>query len=465
MALPLRRLRNLLPEEEQDPRLLRLLPDNAVDDTAQQPAVSPSLPRIQSDPDRLPDGGFRRPIVQSLPQVDAPQDVTDPSIAIPTKLRRTEDLPDAPAAPEYKAKHDVGHRIIAGLKTMGHVAPQLLADPLSAPVVFGMGAADPNKPYKLRRHEQLGRQREQQTYDLGVQKEQAQIDNLGMVPVSVPDGRGGYVTTQVQKGKQAGVLQGNERTRISGERQTEQTRRTEAYISHLNGLPAKAQAEAARKIWMSGVADGQDDLKADLAKRMGLTEDLPDTDKGTVKTDANGNFTVVHSRSGESNTVTDSETGKPTGSFAQTQLTSQNVRAKAHEAASNARTALLAGNKKESERLDRLAKAAEIHGDLLAGKELMNSSDPETKQKGAAIVQQATGKLKGYPEYSQDGENAGPSQFESPVTQPASVNTDLMPGKGKFDRARYVKVYQRMHKGKQPSQAEVEDAETRWTNP
>jgi hypothetical protein len=93
-------------------------------------------------------------------------------------------------------------------------------------------------------------------------------------------------------------------TQINANRLNETQRRNDAYIGHLNDLPGEKQAEAARKMWMSGVADGNPDLKAELGKRMGIKEELPDTDKGKVEVNADGNYIVVHPRSGNVTDVT-----------------------------------------------------------------------------------------------------------------------------------------------------------------
>lgn len=56
------------------------------------------------------------------------------------------------------------------------------------------------------------------------------------------------------------------------------------------------------------------------------------------------------------------------------------------------------------------------------------------------------------------------SQGEQDASAP-TVNRELMPDNGRFDRNRYIKTFQRMHGGKQPTQEQIEDAEVRWTNP
>lgn len=85
--------------------------------------------------------------------------------------------------------------------------------------------------------------------------------------------------------------------------------RNRAYMAHLEGLPQEKQAEGARKMWMAGVADGNPELKAELARRMGLKEELPDTDKGSVQVDGKGNYQVVHGRTATAKTVEGTTTG------------------------------------------------------------------------------------------------------------------------------------------------------------
>jgi hypothetical protein len=270
-----------------------------------------------------------------------------------------------------------------------------------------------NRAYKLQRAD------EGVAHHLAEEQKQAQVANMGQVPVTLANGTTVYTTKAHAAdlmNKQQGVAQ------VQG-RLDEQKRRNDAYIGHVNDLPKERQSEAARKMYMSGIADGNDELKAELAKRMGLTEELPDSDKGSVQTDAKGNLTVVHTRRAGATAVTDDTTGAPVGSFKKTQeegrntrqakqITAQDARQRASIAAAASRQAASIGDRQKARMLDRVAKASKIHGDALAGDELAKSTDATTRERGKAMAAQARKALVGYGDvYQVDAQgNAAPKQ-------------------------------------------------------
>lgn len=212
--------------------------------------------------------------------------------------------------------HGFKNRMKSGLLNALSAAPQERA------AAFVQGVAAPNlirkKLTQADATQNLGQQ-------LGIARERAQVAQMGLSQVQVPQygPNGEYqgsVSANVPQKDVGRLLQGNARTNISGAQQSERRRRNDAYVGHLNDLPAEKRSEAARKIWLSGVADGNDELKADLAKRMGITEELPDSDKGSLQTDNKGNFTVIHTRQGTAAPILNESTNQPIGSFQQTQL-------------------------------------------------------------------------------------------------------------------------------------------------
>lgn len=345
-------------------------------------------------------------------------------------------------------------------------------DPVTAAIAgFGTGAlgatASPNFKNRLTKDWELRKTGADLSQQLGLQKEQAQIDSLGQVPISVPDGRGGYINTTVPKGKQAQVLGSNARNNIAQDRLGETKRRVDAYVSHIDDLPKEKQAEAARKIWLSGVADGNDELKATLGKRMGITEDLPDSDKGTLDKDANGNIIVVHSRQGTSSGVTNDVTGKPQGSFAATQQKDRNANARAQRENSRGNALIMAGRQaaslgdpaefeRQAADADDDAKDAESEADALS-----KSQMPSDKATARQLKSEAGRYRRQAREFRIKGSQAtGAQRAVGGGQAPAAPAV-----KGKFDRGKYVKTFQRLHKGTQPTQEQIEQAETMWTNP
>lgn len=177
--------------------------------------------------------------------------------------------------------------------------------------------------------------------DIAIQKEQTAREMAQMVPIY--DTAGNIIGTAPRRTSAATQIRATD----TATRASETKRRNDAYIGHLTDLPKEKQAEAARKMWMSGVADGNDELKADLAKRMGLSETLPDTDKGTIQTDASGNFRVIHGRTGTSNTVTDETTGNAVGAWSPVQFKAaeegRDKRAQARNVQSEKNATIMAG--------------------------------------------------------------------------------------------------------------------------
>lgn len=192
------------------------------------------------------------------------------------------------------------------------------------------GTAAPNFKNRLTREWKLKQSGQDLQNQLGLAKEKATIDAAGFVPMVV----NGQIV-QVPR-KSAGTVA------LGQGRLGETRRRNDAYIGHLNDLPKEKQAEGARKLYQSGIADGNDELKAELAKRMGLTEELPDSDKGTVQVDAAGNLKVVHTRAGTATDVTD-DSGAPVGSFQRTQEKGRDARARAQRENSRGNALIMAG--------------------------------------------------------------------------------------------------------------------------
>lgn len=198
--------------------------------------------------------------------------------------------------------------------------------------------------------------------DIAIQKEQTAQQMAQMVPIY--DAAGNVISMAPRKTAAGTQIRATDTSTRAGETK----RRNDAYIADIERRPKKEQAEAARKIYQSGVADGDDEFKATLAQRMGLQEKLPDSDKGTVQTDANGNFTIVHPRTATAETVTDKTTGNPAGSWSAAQF----------------RQAEEGRNKRAEER----RKQSERNATIMAGGQVARMGDPTIHQKNIAEIDQ-----------------------------------------------------------------------------
>lgn len=181
------------------------------------------------------------------------------------------------------------------------------------------------KPAQTRRQRAIGDATDQLGRDLAIEKEQTARQMNELVPVNVPivgaDGSiTGYEPRMVPRRTQGSIANQTAGTAQRGQRNA-------AYIGHLADIPAEKQSAEALKMWKAGLADGNPELKAEIAKRLKLPGTLPDSDKGTIEVDANGNYTVVHGRTATANQVTAPKTATdgttapaPVGAFKATAL-------------------------------------------------------------------------------------------------------------------------------------------------
>jgi hypothetical protein len=142
------------------------------------------------------------------------------------------------------------------------------------------------------------------------------IEQGDLVPFQLPDG-----TWSVAPRKNIGGLQS--RQQIATQGQSIRKQQLEEYKGrHAQMAKHEAMQDAQRK-YNSGIADGNDDLKEEMARELGLPEGtrLPDHDKGQIVTDANGNYGVASARTKTFSPLTQpSDTGRPrtVGSFQKT---------------------------------------------------------------------------------------------------------------------------------------------------
>jgi hypothetical protein len=128
-----------------------------------------------------------------------------------------------------------------------------------------------------------------------------------MVPFQLPDGS----WTQVPL-KQAAVLgsrQQSQQSTLSLRRQ-----QMDAHNKRWDSMGKHEAAQDAQRLYNSGAADDNDDLRDEIARRMNLPEGtrLPPHTQGEVRVDANGNYIVVDKRAKTAAPVTQpSETGTP----------------------------------------------------------------------------------------------------------------------------------------------------------
>ena len=172
---------------------------------------------------------------------------------------------------------------------------------------------------------------------LGVEKERATIANASMVPISVPDGRGGYIQTMVPQGKAAATLQASEKTR-QGQQKIDET--AEQNKAHRDRWSALGRAERKRQItneYKAGMLRTPQQLQ-DAADELEIPGELqPAFIRGEMRDalDAKGNLIEVNRRTGAVTAPT--QDGQPVQSYEVTKEANRNQRAKDFLAASMAR--------------------------------------------------------------------------------------------------------------------------------
>lgn len=187
---------------------------------------------------------------------------------------------------------------------------------------------------EARLQNQLGR-------DVTLAKARQGLEMNDLIPFQLPDGS----WTQVPR-KTAGTL-ANRQWYQKGQLSARKAQLDEYKSRHAQMARHEAMQDAQRK-YNSGLADGNDDLKDEMVKELGLPEGtrLPDHNQGQVVTDANGNFQIVDRRTKTATPVTQpSETGtpQPVGSMTGTLERGRNQRAAAAQAGANQRAGMRQG--------------------------------------------------------------------------------------------------------------------------
>lgn len=210
------------------------------------------------------------------------------------------------------------------------------------------------RPLQTRRQRDIEKATGQLSQDLAVQKAQIERDTSQMVPFQLPDGSVTYVPA-----KTAGSLA----VRQQGQQSTlsERKRMNDAHVKRWDTMGKHEAAQDAQRLYNSGAADDDDDLKDEVVRRMGLPvgTKLPNSTQGQVSVDASGNFILVNRRTGQAAPVMQpAAEGQPparVGSFQKTTEagrerrfnageTGRNVRAANREAGVSARAANRGGN-------------------------------------------------------------------------------------------------------------------------
>lgn len=183
-------------------------------------------------------------------------------------------------------------------------------DPVTAAIAgFGAGlggaTASPNFTNRLRRQQRLGQYGAELKNQLGLQKEQAQIDSATMVPVILDNGQQVLVPA-----KQAATLASHQQEiGMRGDTLEARRKRWDALGEHEGARDAQA-------LYNSGAADDSAELRAEIAKRLRLPAGtaLPPRGLGNqIKLDENGNYTVISPRKVGSTGVGSYETTREVG--------------------------------------------------------------------------------------------------------------------------------------------------------
>lgn len=271
----------------------------------------------------------------------------------------------------------------------------------------GSGIVQPNtinRAYKLNRADQ------DVAHHLGEAKEQAQVASMGQVPVTLANG----TTVYTSKAKAADLInrqQGVSQTQQKIDEAAEQNEAHRARWAHMDVHTATADVI---KKWNSGMLTDPRDRQA-AAEVLGMQGELKEKFiRGEIRDglDESGKFVEINRQTGAvTNTGQKSyETTKEAGrNTRQTKALAMQASA---IAATNSRDAANRGDRQMARQLDRVSKAAKIHGDLLAGKEMQNSKDATEKERGRVIEAQARKSLAGFNDvYDIDaGGNVAPKQ-------------------------------------------------------
>jgi len=173
--------------------------------------------------------------------------------------------------------------------------------------------------------------------DVALDKNRVAIEQGQMVPFQLPDG----TWTQVPA-KSAAVLA----SRQQGQQGTLSIRRQQM-DSHNKRWDTMAKHEAAQdaqRLYNSGAADDNEDLRDEIASRMGLPvgTKLPPSTQGQLAVDSSGNYILVNKRTGADKPVLQGE--KPVASMQNTLEAGRNRRAAAAQTGANQRAAMRGTN-------------------------------------------------------------------------------------------------------------------------
>lgn len=177
------------------------------------------------------------------------------------------------------------------------MAAQNTDNPLAIATAFGVGAGggavNPNFKNRLVRNFKLQQVGGELGQGLKLEKDRAIIEQGQMVPFQLPDG----TYTQVPA-KSAAVLASRQQGQANV--LSERKRNLNARVKRWEGMAGHEAAQDAQRLYNSGAADDDDDLKDEIVRRMGLPVGtrLPNATQGQLAVDDQGNYIVVNRRSG-----------------------------------------------------------------------------------------------------------------------------------------------------------------------
>lgn len=197
----------------------------------------------------------------------------------------------------------------------------------------GLGSAVA-QPGAITREFELGKANQDISRTLAEQHARNTVDNAGLVPVQLNDGR----TVMVPRAK-AGDISSRQQTIDQGERRVSNSEAlAKAHAERWDKMDQHLAAQEAQQMYNSGMADDNPDLLAAIGKRLGLPATPGPHTLGQIKVDDKGNYTIINRRTGA---VTD--TGE--GSFNATQEAGRNTRSNNQINATNTRAANRLGAK------------------------------------------------------------------------------------------------------------------------
>lgn len=238
-------------------------------------------------------------------------------------------------------------------------------------VVDAVNAGLGNKPRILgtRRERALAEAQSRLGTELTLGQKQAAIQQNAMVPFQLPDGT--WTQIPAKSAATVGSRQQGQQANLSLRRQ-----QMEAHNQRWDTMGKHEAARDAQALYNSGAADDDDDLRDEIAKRMGLPEGtrLPPHTQGQIRVDESGNYVLINPRSGVATSAVRPESARPVGSMQPVLEAGRNRRAAAAQAGATQRAGMRGTSTGRPDRTT-ARKAAELVGQIETARKAMAQAE------------------------------------------------------------------------------------------